>query len=255
MGKRRKLPNTDETAVLTESTRRCAVCFGLHADTKVKEGQIAHLDRDPSNNALDNLAWLCLFHHAQFDTRSNTMKGFTLEEVRAYRASLYARIKQGALTEHASPVPPTKPSPTFNTSAGNGSTVINAARDVTYRIRAARKSLTIAPPSDAIGSNIEMRSYMEYLTKRYIDWRQMAIDRRTDRRRFFPGMLHRLIEKEFGSRVNLVPQSRFNEVVAFIQNAIDNTIWGRKSPHRNYHSFKEHCAKVHGTSADSLELR
>jgi len=82
-------PRTVETAILLASRRRCAICFGLLGDQVVKAGQIAHVDRDASNSVLDNLAWLCLAHHDEYDTRRSQSKGFTPDELRRYRDELH----------------------------------------------------------------------------------------------------------------------------------------------------------------------
>jgi hypothetical protein len=244
MATRPKVPKAVQTKVLTASRRRCCVCFALHGDGAVKEGQIAHLDDDPANNDDDNLTWLCLFHHAKWHARNNIAKGLTVEEVKEYRARLHRAIEEGAIP--GGDEPPLKIQPTFNTTTGEKSTVINTVGDVTYNNRGGRRAATIAPPPEAIGSNAEMRAYLEYLVGRYIEWRKMAISRGIDRRPFFHGVMNNLIKKEFGARANLVPQSRFDEVVAFVQKSIDQTIWGRRNPQRNYHSFEEHCRQVRG---------
>jgi hypothetical protein len=85
-------PKVVETEVLVSSRRRCALCFGLHADSAPKTGQIAHVDRDASNSSLLNLAWLCLAHHDEYDTRRSQSKGFTPEELRGYRDELHVFI-------------------------------------------------------------------------------------------------------------------------------------------------------------------
>jgi hypothetical protein len=54
---------------------------------------MAHLDHDPCNNNLDNLAWLCLTHHDQYDSIHRQAKGITIEEAKSYRAKLYAFIE------------------------------------------------------------------------------------------------------------------------------------------------------------------
>jgi hypothetical protein len=72
------------------SRRRCALCFGLNASHAIVQGQIAHLDHNPDNNAPENLAWLCLNHHDQYDSRTSQSKGLTQPEVLHYRADLYA---------------------------------------------------------------------------------------------------------------------------------------------------------------------
>jgi hypothetical protein len=86
------IPNSTQTELLVQCRRRCCLCLGLNSDIEIKEGQIAHLDRDPMNNNLDNLAWLCLFHHDQYDSVHRQSKGIKLQEVKAYRAQLFAHL-------------------------------------------------------------------------------------------------------------------------------------------------------------------
>jgi hypothetical protein len=88
VGERKKIPDNVVAGVLETSKRRCCICVALRCDVSEKKGQIAHLDRDPSNNDPDNLAFLCLEHHDQYDSRPSQSKGFTLEEVKRYRAAL-----------------------------------------------------------------------------------------------------------------------------------------------------------------------
>lgn len=85
----RKKP-TDNTAtdILVRSKRRCALCFGLHGDLSIKDGQLAHIDRDPSNSSAENLCFLCLPHHNSYDTRFSQSKGLTEAELRYYKKRL-----------------------------------------------------------------------------------------------------------------------------------------------------------------------
>lgn len=92
MTKRKKVPEATETEVLIRCARRCAVCYGLKGDHGEKKGQVAHLDRDPSNNNLENLVYLCFDHHDQYDSKTSQSKGLTLGEVQEYRAQLYETI-------------------------------------------------------------------------------------------------------------------------------------------------------------------
>jgi len=89
------LQNKTQDQVLVLSRRRCCICFGLDGDLQEKRGQIAHLDHDPANNDLDNLAWLCLQHHDQYDGKTSQSKGLRLSEVKHYRKELYDRIAAG----------------------------------------------------------------------------------------------------------------------------------------------------------------
>jgi hypothetical protein len=77
-----------ETSILILSRRRCALCYGLHEDVGVKAGQIAHINRNSSDHRLENLAFLCLQHHDEYDSRRSQSKGFTESELRHYVAKL-----------------------------------------------------------------------------------------------------------------------------------------------------------------------
>lgn len=81
--------------VLTQSARRCAFCYGFDGNLKRVEGQIAHVDRNNQNSSFENLVWLCLDHHNEYDTRRSQSKGLMEREVRNYRARLYDAIQAG----------------------------------------------------------------------------------------------------------------------------------------------------------------
>jgi hypothetical protein len=66
----------------------------LSGDLDEKIGQIAHLDKDPSNYAEDNLAFMCLEHHTLFDSTTSQHKNYTLREVKTARRKLYEAITQ-----------------------------------------------------------------------------------------------------------------------------------------------------------------
>ena len=86
---RPKLPRQIETQVLVASRRRCAICAGLRINNGPVKGQIAHLNQNAADNDFDNLVWLCLEHHDEYDSRTSQSKGFTIEEVRSHRDELY----------------------------------------------------------------------------------------------------------------------------------------------------------------------
>src|SRR2546428_2821531 len=88
VGERKKISDHVVAEILETSRRRCCICVALRGDMNEKKGQIAHLDRNPSHNDPDNLAFLCLEHHDQYDSRPSQSKGFTPEEVKRYRMIL-----------------------------------------------------------------------------------------------------------------------------------------------------------------------
>ena len=91
---RKRIPTDIEKAVLARGARRCPLCFYLNRDLSEKRGQIAHLDHEPSNNAEDNLAFMCLEHHSSYDSRTSQHKNYTISEAKAARAELYKAIAQ-----------------------------------------------------------------------------------------------------------------------------------------------------------------
>jgi len=88
MGARKGIPKEVTAEVIATARRRCCACFALSNDVSEKRGQVAHLDRDASNNARKNLLYLCLDHHDQYDSRTSQSKGITLDEMRLYEAQL-----------------------------------------------------------------------------------------------------------------------------------------------------------------------
>jgi hypothetical protein len=81
------------------SRRRCCLCLFLHGRDEVRQGQISHLNHDASDSRFDNLVFLCLEHHNEFDGRRSQSKGFLIEEVREYRDRLYKRYEQFEISD------------------------------------------------------------------------------------------------------------------------------------------------------------
>ena len=90
---RRPVPQGIQDKVLILSRRRCCVCFGLTRDKSLKRGQIAHLDGNPENSNIENLAFLCLDHHDEYDSETSQSKSLTINEIKHYRDELYKAIE------------------------------------------------------------------------------------------------------------------------------------------------------------------
>lgn len=106
---RTSLPKPVETEVLSQSKRRCCICFVLDRILEETKGQIAHLDKNPSNNSVDNLAFLCLEHHDDYDSKTSQSKNFTIGEVKLYRAKLlqhFGSADEGIAVREAQEEPP-----------------------------------------------------------------------------------------------------------------------------------------------------
>jgi hypothetical protein len=88
-------PITEQTqnAIFIKCRRRCCLCFWLEGKDEVVKGQLAHLDQDHENNNEDNLAFLCLLHHDEYDSRPSQSKGLREHEVRKWRNELYREME------------------------------------------------------------------------------------------------------------------------------------------------------------------
>ena len=95
MSSRRTIPGAIQQQVLVASRRRCCLCYYVRNITNERKGQIAHLSGDPSSVSFDDLVFLCLDHHDEFDSTTSQAKGLTSDEVRHYRDELYQALASG----------------------------------------------------------------------------------------------------------------------------------------------------------------
>lgn len=94
MANRKRPSEFTEFRVLESSARRCCLCFGVNHDYTEKNGQFAHLDHDPSNSTYENLAWMCLTHHDEYDSKRSQTKNYSEHETKKYRQALYDEVRR-----------------------------------------------------------------------------------------------------------------------------------------------------------------
>lgn len=90
---RKQIHHEVQASILFSSRRRCALCFSYNFDPSVKKGQIAHIDQDSSNNSENNLVFLCLKHHDEYDSNTSQSKGITAKEVEKCKEELALFLK------------------------------------------------------------------------------------------------------------------------------------------------------------------
>ena len=96
------------------------------------------------------------------------------------------------------------------------------------------------PIAGTISSNNEMRGYIRYLIDRFNELASKA-DRKG--RVFKPAVIYSNINKEFGSKWDYISESRFPDLVDYLQKKISGTEMGRKLRQKSgdiFHSFEEH---------------
>jgi hypothetical protein len=77
-------------------------------DLGQKKGQIAHLDHNPENNGQENLVFLCLDHHSEYDSTTSQHKNYTIHEVKAARQRLYQAIEARPRAPSGQPIEPAR---------------------------------------------------------------------------------------------------------------------------------------------------
>lgn len=101
---RKPIPDQTQDSVLLKSRRRCCLCFWLDGNDEVQKGQLAHLDWDNANAAEDNLVFLCLRHHDEYDSTPRLSKGLRQAEVKRWRDELYREMQHRFRTLAAGPL-------------------------------------------------------------------------------------------------------------------------------------------------------
>lgn len=86
MPRRATITEKARQEILLKSKRRCALCFA-HGLEVPQEGALARIDSSPLNDDSDNLVFLCLNHHMQFDRGA-----LDKEDLVGKRASLYKAL-------------------------------------------------------------------------------------------------------------------------------------------------------------------
>lgn len=194
------------------------------------------MDEDPSNSVLENLILLCSNCHSKVDSI------FSESDIRYWKRM----ASSGHLPPPEGPKPRGKAAPSLSMRDNHGV----AGAHVTIErltVKQERKGKS-GPVAGTIGADADMRTYADYLVKRYIDWRKKGIKGGKDKRNFAPGSAHSILGKGFGSpsSVFLIPQNRFEDWFRQAQSKIDGTVWGKINQHRNYRSWEDHLAERHG---------
>jgi hypothetical protein len=135
--KRKKVAADIVASVLYRSRRRCCLCWGIRGDRTEKRGQIAHLDHDPSNESEENLAFLCLAHHDEYDTVGSQAKGMTLKELKRYRDGMYLFLSQ--TPERIPAREAGELQGPFCLVTGDSATITNVQGDLNIRVSAGRR--------------------------------------------------------------------------------------------------------------------
>jgi CheY-like chemotaxis protein len=182
-GPRKRLASEVETLVLTQSRRRCCLCFVLDVDSSAKpDGQIAHVNHDPANADVDNLVYLCLRHHNLYDSVPSQSKALTAAELKHYRVEMYRSL--GTATTKDAPTSPNRSQIRLPAAIRRDCAVHNVKpTDLTNFIlgEASRHSMLFAHPFTSLPL-----VYRQYVLLVSWDLVQVRAERLLDREQAYP---------------------------------------------------------------------
>jgi len=112
--------------------------------------------------------------------------------------------------------------------------------------RGRRSSRPTEYPVGSIGRDLVQRNYVKYLVERYQRFRQADSSFGSGPARFSYAVIFKNIEREFKAPTYFIPETRFNELVEYLQQRVDRTILGKRNLKRrirNYASLEEFAAE------------
>ena len=190
-------------------------------------------------NSAANLILMCGRHHKVIDT-----------ETRRYTAAVLLQIKQ----EHEGQAPPAiSPDGTrvakkllenymqITVIGNRGNVAIQspgAIQTKALTIKNVKTKVSVAPPPGSIGAVRSQVAYCQHLIDRYQTYQKADQTGKSDHKY---RAIHLALNRKFGVAWKLLDESRFPEVVAFLQKRIDGTIVGklnRAKGHANYSPFE-----------------
>lgn len=230
----------------------------LVENSGIVTGEIAHIkasnekgpryDKSQSEeerHGFNNLILLCGRHHTIIDADVNEYPVEKLLKIK----KLHEQVGPIEITPHTASVAQALLGNYQNIIVQNntGPVAVNspgAIQTKTLNLKNTKENITIAPPEGSVSSVLDMRSYIEYLISKHQDYQKQHKEK-TGRYKYIA--IYNAIKREYKCKWQLVPVERFEELVLFLQNKIDNTKVGRIRKSRNqtrYHSFEEHIKTI-----------
>lgn len=227
MGKKRStIPKQTEKRVYQEANSCCAFC----SETEVSTLQIHHIDGNPSNNICDNLILVCANCHSRI-----TLGALSEADVVTKKRELFWTFRSSIRKEFSSKT----------VNVGNSVVHGTVANEVTNIRITTPKAPRISHPLGSIGANLQMKGYIDYLVKRYFEYKK-ADSSFGKAGAFNHAEIHKTIEREFGAKTFFLPEAKFEALSVFLKGRIERTILGKRNKAKgtsNFHSFEEHVSK------------
>lgn len=101
-------------------------------------------------------------------------------------------------------------------------------------------------PEEALGRDLLKKNYVNYLIRRYGDWKQLELYKKGEKVNWASLNKH-IINKYKACGINHIHIEYFEDLATYLQNRIDKTTFGRNNKSkgkRNYSLFEEHTKGI-----------
>jgi hypothetical protein len=231
---RAAIPKPTEKLIYQQANSRCSFCgcdeiplLDIHHIVPRSEG---------GSNEPSNLILSCKNCHARIHSES-----ISENEVYRVKKSLGAVI-------YRMPGTPEPPPPSNVVSVGGDANGSIVAGQVTIH-GDARLPSKMNHPAGSIGADLLRKNYVQYLVRRYDEFRQVGQRSYGQKGSHQYGAIHKNIQSRFKARTYFIPVERFDELVAYLHGRIDKTIQAKRNRaqgRRAYSSFEEYAREQQG---------
>jgi hypothetical protein len=243
--RRPKISNTTQSQVLSRCARRCCICVALNNDKREKTGQIAHLDQNSANNNIGNLAWLCLEHHDQYDSRTSQSKGLTRQEVKKYRTQLHKAVSSGQIPDDSDPIvyriADYLDQSTHLNVSGSGNIVSGGDIHVNIKTTSPKRKKSEKPIiSGTVAEDARLIGYLKYLARRYNEFKKWHCS--TSGEKMVYPLIYNSYRNEIKYSITDTPRELFDKASKYLHKRLLNTKLGRilnKQNRRVYRTFDQ----------------
>lgn len=236
MANKKPIPKPTEKLIYQQAGSRCSFC-GFDEIDALDIHHIIPRSKDGSNEP-GNLVLACKNCHARIHSRA-----IPESEVRRVKAS------QGAVIHRMPGAQAPLPSSNVISITGDatGSIVGNS---ITIQGDAKLRGKRMNYPVGSVGADLVRKNYVAYLAGRYNDFRATGLASYGQKGTHHHGVIHTQIKSRFKvAGTYYVPVERFEELVRFLQDKIDQTIQGKRNKARGggaYSSFEDYVREQQG---------
>ena len=235
MANKKPIPKPTEKLIYQQAGSRCSFCSFDEIDA-LDIHHIVPRSEDGSNEP-GNLVLACKNCHARI--HSGAIPEAEVQRVKASQGATIHRMP-GA---HAPP-----PSSNVVSIGRDANNSLIAGRDLHVYGDAKPKGKMAHPPG-SIGADLPRKNYVQYLVRRYDEFRQVGVNSYGQKGAHQYGAIHKNIAGKFKAQTYFIPVERFDELVQYLHGRIDKTVQAnrnRSRGHGSYSSFEDYIREQGG---------